>query len=83
MQNTIIVRLSDGLLHKFDADETSIYNLCTGINNLVNHGTEKIPYHETGKTCQYFSNSDMSLVVDAAFRFNAEKKYQELIKDNQ
>ena len=83
MQNTIIVRLSDGLLHAFDADETSIYNLCTSINNSVNCGTEKIPYHETGKTCQYFSNSDMSRVVDAAFRFNAEKKYQELIKDNQ
>lgn len=83
MQNTIIVRLSDGLLHTFDADETSIYNLCTGINNLVNHGIEKIPYHEKGKTCQYFSNSDMSRVVDAAFRFNTEKKYQELIKDNQ
>ena len=83
MQNTIIVRLSDGLLHTFDADETSIYNLCTGIHSYVNSGVEKIPYHEKGKACQYFSNSDMSLVVDAAFSFNAEKKYRELIKDNQ
>ena len=82
MRNTIFVVFNDGVLYEFDADETSIYNILNRINDLVQSGTEKISYHTKDCECEYFSNEDMALLVDAASQFQQESRVRKIAKTN-
>lgn len=65
------VRLSDGSTYHFDLALEDQLNLIT-LSAMVAEGATEIPYHASGRLCEYFSAEDFLCIVAAA---NAHKTY--------
>lgn len=62
------VILSDGEKHHFSLTTQDQLNMIT-LSTMVASGEQVIPYHADGESCQWFSASDITTIINAATEF--------------